>query len=55
MEEIISSLGSFVIYFVYKKKSESIRVFIGFSKEFLGDNLISDSRVNKITIEKKRN
>ena len=43
-----------VIYFAYENKSESIRVIIGFSKGFLGDNIVGKSRAKEITIEKKK-
>ena len=38
LEEIFSSNDTNVIYFAYKNKPESIRVLIGFSQGFLGDN-----------------
>ena len=38
LEEIYSPDNANLIYFVYKNKSESIRVLIGFSQGFLGDN-----------------
>ena len=49
LEEIFSSNDTNVIYFAYKNKSESIRVLIGFSQFFLGDNIVSKSRAEELT------
>jgi hypothetical protein len=54
LEEIFSSNDTNVIYFAYKNKSESIRVLIGFSRSFLGDHIVSDSRAKELTIGKKK-
>ena len=49
LEEIFSSNDTNVIYFAYKNKLESIRVLIGFSQGFLGDNIVSRSRAEELT------
>lgn len=48
LEEIYSSDNANVIYFAYKNKLESIRVLIGFSQGFLGDNIVSRSRAEEL-------
>jgi hypothetical protein len=49
LEEIYSPDNANVIYFAYKNKLESIRVLIGFSQGFLGDNIVSRSRAEELT------